>query len=299
VSVTANSGVARSGTVTFTTLTGGALTRTVAVSQAGVAANTLTLAPTSLPFTAAAGSSPVTVTSNVAWTATDDQTWITVTPATGTNNGTLTVAVIANTGTAARTGTVTVTGGGITRTVAVTQAGTVANTLTVSTTALTFTAAAGSNTFAITANVSWTVTDDQTWITATPASGANNATVTVAVTANTAAASRTGTITVAGGGLTRTISVTQAGTTVTTPCTNPTAITLPFAQNGVGDFCFVTSGTISFINSWNMQLVEVNGVNVTGLWKSGAELPARINGNYYIHYVGAFPWSHFEANGSP
>jgi hypothetical protein len=46
-----------------------------------------------------------------------------------------------------------------------------------------------------------------------------------------------------------------------------------------------------------MQLLEINGVNFTGRWSNS--MPPRINGNYYIHYVGSFPWSHFEANGSP
>ncbi|HVQ12493.1 MAG TPA: CBM35 domain-containing protein, partial [Vicinamibacterales bacterium] len=41
----------------------------------------------------------------------------------GSNNGSFTVSAAANTGTASRGGTVTVAGGGITRTVAVTQAG--------------------------------------------------------------------------------------------------------------------------------------------------------------------------------
>ena len=27
-------------------------------------------------------------------------------------------------------------------------------------------------------------------------------------------------------------------------------------------------------------------------------MPARINGNYYVHYVGQFAWSHFEATGT-
>ncbi|MCL2299156.1 MAG: hypothetical protein FWC27_03295 [Firmicutes bacterium] len=76
------------------------------------------------PGTAAANTS-VTVTANMAWTASSNATsWLTVSPASGTNNGTLTINAAANTGTASRTGTITVTGGGITRTVAVTQAGT-------------------------------------------------------------------------------------------------------------------------------------------------------------------------------
>jgi endoglucanase len=51
----------------------------------------------------------------------DDQTWITTSATSGTNNGSFTVSATANTG-AARTGTVTVSGGGLTRTIAVSQA---------------------------------------------------------------------------------------------------------------------------------------------------------------------------------
>lgn len=114
----------------------------------------------------------------------------------------------------------------------------------------------------------------------------------------TGVAAGTATITAtAQGGFSDTSVVTVTGGGGGTPCTGPTPITLPFAKDGVGDSCFVTSGTISFINSWNMQLVEVNGVAFTNLWANS--LPARINGNYYIHYVGSFPWSHLEINGSP
>ena len=49
------------------------------------------------------------------------QMWITVTPTSGSNDGTLTVTYQENTTTSERIGTITVTGGGITRTVTVTQ----------------------------------------------------------------------------------------------------------------------------------------------------------------------------------
>ena len=67
----------------------------------------------------------------------------------------------------------------------------------------------------MTANVSWTVTDDQSWITASPTSGANNGSFSVNATANTASASRNGTVSVTGGGITRTVAVTQAGSSST------------------------------------------------------------------------------------
>jgi hypothetical protein len=123
------------------------------------------------------------------------------------------VSATANAGTTSRTGTVTVAGGGITRTIAVTQAGVTANNLTVSPASLSFAAAASSSPIAITSNVSWTVTDNQTWLSTAVASGANNGTFNVLVTANTGTASRSGTVTVSGGGISRAITVTQVGQT--------------------------------------------------------------------------------------
>jgi mannan endo-1,4-beta-mannosidase len=85
--------------------------------------NNLSVSPASLSFATSASSSPVAVTSNVGWTATDNQTWLSVAPASGTNNGSFSVSATANTGTSARSGTVTVSGGGLSRPIAVTQAG--------------------------------------------------------------------------------------------------------------------------------------------------------------------------------
>jgi hypothetical protein len=92
------------------------------VGDAGGSAASLTLSPTTLDFTAAGGTKPVTVTSNVSWTASKNASWITISSASGSNNGSIDVTVAAGTSTSPQTGTVTVTGGGITRTVSVTQA---------------------------------------------------------------------------------------------------------------------------------------------------------------------------------
>ncbi len=79
-------------------------------------------------------------------------------------------------------------------------------------------------------------------------------------------------------------------------CSNPLRIALPFSMNGTGEYCWVTSGDISNINSWNMQAVEINGVNYTNTWSN--KMPETINGNYYIYYVGKYSWSHLEVNGT-
>jgi uncharacterized protein YjdB len=97
------------------------------------------------------------------------------------------------------------------------------------------------------------------------------------------------------GGFYNTCMVTVVPTT-TTPCANPVPITLSFSKDGVGEFCWETAGTINFVNSWNLQLLEINGVKYTNTWSSS--MPARINGKYYIHCIAAYPWSHFDVNGS-
>ena len=172
--------------------TNGIRATSVLATVFGTPTNNLAVSPTTLSFASAASSSPVTVTANVSWTVTDNQTWITASPTGGTNNGSFTVSATANTGTAARTGTVTVTGGGLTRTIAVTQAAPTANNLTLSQTALSLASAASSSAVNVTANVSWTVTDDQTWLSASPTSGSNNGSFTVSATANTGTTSRSG-----------------------------------------------------------------------------------------------------------
>ena len=87
------------------------------------ATSVLSVTPETLSFGPAAASTFVALTANVNWTVTDNATWLTVSPATGANNGSFSVSATDNTG-AARSGTVTVTGGNLTRTIAVMQSGT-------------------------------------------------------------------------------------------------------------------------------------------------------------------------------
>ena len=94
------------------------------LSLCGGGTTNLSVSPTSLSFGSAAGSAPVAVTANVSWTASDDQSWLSVAPTSGANNGSVSVSATANSGTASRTGSVSLAGGGVTRVVGVTQSGT-------------------------------------------------------------------------------------------------------------------------------------------------------------------------------
>jgi len=120
------------GTLTANTYTGtitlsatGAANITVPVTFTVTAAAALNVSPTSLSFTATQGAAnppnqSLSVTSNTLWTVNKDTNWLTVSPTSGSNNGTVIVSV--NTASAivgTNSGTITVTGGGMTRTVTV------------------------------------------------------------------------------------------------------------------------------------------------------------------------------------
>lgn len=79
-------------------------------------------------------------------------------------------------------------------------------------------------------------------------------------------------------------------------CNAPVSISLPFVQEGTGTYCWASSGTITYINNWGLDTLEINGVDYTNAWSDS--MPAKINGNYYFYYVSSSPWSHFEANGA-
>lgn len=101
---------------------------------------------------------------------------------------------------------------GITATaVPATVFGTPSNNLTVTPTTLSFAAGAGNANVAVASNVSWSVTDNATWLTVSPAAGSGNGNFTASATANTGSASRSAVITVSGGNLSRTVQVAQTG----------------------------------------------------------------------------------------
>ncbi|MCL2842420.1 MAG: hypothetical protein FWE28_03000 [Oscillospiraceae bacterium] len=92
---------------------------------------TLTVSPTAWSPGSGGGNTTISVTSNITWNApTSNVNWLTATnvsPTNRTGNGSFRINAVANPSTSSRTGTITVTGGGLTRTISVTQAGAPAN----------------------------------------------------------------------------------------------------------------------------------------------------------------------------
>ena len=79
-------------------------------------------------------------------------------------------------------------------------------------------------------------------------------------------------------------------------CSPVTAtITSPFTKDGSGAFCWQASTLGSYLNSWNVASLSVNGTNYTNIWVAVSSLPAKINGFLYISYNSSVAWGHFEA----
>ena len=93
--------------------------------------------------------------------------------------------------------------------------------------------------------------------------------------------------------LTPTMTLTQPTSNTCSPVTS--TITAPFTYDGAGTFCWQSSNLGTYINSWNLTSLTVDGVNETNLYVAAGSLPAKVNGYWYVSYTSAVAWGHFEA----
>jgi len=235
----------RMATVTIVVSPG--LSKTITVTQE---AATLTVSSNSLAIKAGNGSTVSgTVTSNVAWTASADQSWLSLNTNSGDGNATLMFTAYANLLPTPRMAIVTiVVSPGLSKTITVTQE---AATLSVSNNTLAIKAGNGSTVSGtVTSNVAWTASADQSWLSVNTSSGDGNATLTFTAYANLLPTPRTATVTIiVSSSLSKTITVTQEAATLTLSG-NSLAIK---AGNGSTATCTVTSNvawTASADQSW-------------------------------------------------
>jgi formylglycine-generating enzyme required for sulfatase activity len=169
-----------------------------------------------LNFTDALGTQNVSVNSNSNWTASSNQSWCTVSPSSGSGNGSLAISGSQNTAITSRTAIITVSGtGGVSQTITVTQNGAAPN-LAINFTTKSVESAANSFTVQITSNTSWSVSSNQTWCTVSSGSGSGNGYITINYSANTIITSRSVVISFSASGVsTQTLTLTQSGATPT------------------------------------------------------------------------------------
>ena len=101
------------------------------------------------------------------------------------------------------------------------------------------------------------------------------------------------TVTTTDGGFTAEAEVTVTYGGTVEPCENPVTVSVPISQDGAGEHCWFTTDDISYVNSWALDVLEINGVDYLNEYSNS--LPERIDGGYYIYCVASHGWSHFEA----
>ena len=171
---------------------------------------TLTADPATLDFVSDGSALSLAVTANVVWTADASASWLTLSPVTGNGDGEILATAAANGSILPRTATISVVGGGVSRTVAVTQAA-APPMITVAPDALDFTASGGTQSLAVTSNAAWTAVGTEPWLTVSPATGNGNGTLQVKATVNNGDVTRTASVIVRVGSIIeRIIPVTQS-----------------------------------------------------------------------------------------
>ena len=206
----ANTGAKREGTISFAY--GAAQPFVVKVEQAAFVPE-ISVAPASLEAAAdgAIANPVVKVTANAAWTASSDQSFVTLDKASGAAGETsVTISVAANTVTQARTAKVTFVNGEAKAELAISQAAKPEEILELSVSELSFVKAGEAKSVSVTSNAAWSVASSESWLTVAPASGNGNGSITLTAAANEGA-ERTATVTVTAGSLSKTVAVSQEG----------------------------------------------------------------------------------------
>ena len=282
---TANTGTsARTASLTFTASGATGSPKTVQVTQAGQTVQpVMSVTPSLREVSAASGTTTFSVsntgTGTMNWIVSSNASWLTVSPSSGINTGTVTAAYTANTGTSARTASLTFTASGAAgspKTVQVTQAGqTVQPVMSVTPSLREVSAASGTTTFSVsntgTGTMNWIVSSSQSWLTVSPLSGTNTGTVTASYTANTGTSARTAVLTFTATGATgspKIVQVTQAGQIVT---------------QGYLQVTINPSGAVTAGAKWT--------VAGSGIWRSSGDKAGLSAGTYTVEFNAVSGWT--------
>jgi hypothetical protein len=198
------------------TVVSGELSKTVGITQAAGSGTvsptyTLTVSPDNLTFTAEGGTAGLSISSNTTWTVASNAEWASVETPSGSNNANVNISCAANESFDFRQATITVAGGGLTKTINISQAGVAQPvfTLTVSPRSLNFDWEGEPQIVTVESNTSWIVSSPVEWATVSVDASEGNASFFISCRKNETDEDRRTTITVSGGGLTQSVYITQ------------------------------------------------------------------------------------------
>lgn len=196
--------VARNATITFTY---GSSTTTVSVYQQGEP-EYLTLSSTDpISFGLKGGSKTLTINSNVNWTVSCNSTWLKLSTASGSGNGSLTLSTEENNTTGTRNATVYINYSNTSAKISVSQEG--INFSWSPSTLSTFASIGETKYLSITSNVDWKASCAEDWLTISPSSGSGDRTMSITAKVNAKNYSRSATITFTSAAGTSTLTVRQ------------------------------------------------------------------------------------------
>jgi len=198
----------RDGTITFTTGQG-SVTRTYNLTQEGFV-ETLSVSPNVINAGQNAGSATININSNTVTDATDNRSWLSVSPQSGTGNRTATVSW-GNNSFGARSGVVTVSTGlnSKSETITVNQDAYVPP-FDVNPKNISYTYTGGNKTITVDGNDTWNISGLPIWLTSSKGSqGTGNFTLTA--NTNTSNLSRSFSVNITADGISKTINVSQDG----------------------------------------------------------------------------------------
>ena len=159
------------------------LLETVTVSQEASEAARLDISSTSFSYLAEGGSYPLTISTNRDWSASVDQSWVTLSATSGKPGADIIdVSCAANTSFEMRSAIVTVTAGEISKPLVITQRAAEKPEdpkVELSTSSMLFADEGGSSTVIVTSNQQWAASAESDWITLTPQEGVQGATAVV------------------------------------------------------------------------------------------------------------------------
>lgn len=249
---------------------------------------TVALSPSSLTFAGVQGganpaSQTVTVNSNGKWTANSSTSWLTLSPSSGNGNGSITVHVaLSSAVVGTNNSTITVTSGGVARTMSVALTVSAAS-LTASPGTVTYTATQGAanpsaQTIAIGSNGTWSASDGASWLSLSPTSGSHSGVITASVnTATATQGSNSTAITVTSGGITRTVNV-----ILTLNAQSSSSVTLTWNANTESDLAGYRVYRATSSGTYGAPIATIQG-NTTSYIATGLQF-----GTTYFFVVTAF-----------
>lgn len=184
----------------------------VSYSQITILTPSITLNPTFKNVGALAGSTSVSVSSNVIWEVSENCDWITCNPTGGSNNGNFSVNYGENTSSGSRSCTISIDGNGASATFTLMQEGSnleisgcpsddVSNN-------------SGNFNLIVNSNITWNVSESCDWVTCSASNGSGDGSITISYEQNTSSYLRSCEITISGGGQTETCYFTQEGSII-------------------------------------------------------------------------------------